>query len=325
MKCTSRCLIIITLLALCLTGCGKKSFDMAYDPNYPVSTFRVVNVDNSSVGNSFAQNLCVTDMDVSNPNGQAIEDVGAAGLFCLDDSSVLYAKNIHERLYPASLTKILTAYVALKHGNLEDIVVASENAHIEDASAQKLPNGGLKEGDRMTLNQALHLLLLYSANDVAIMIAENVGGSVEGFCDLMNQEAVLLGATNSHFVNPNGLSDENHYSSAYDLYLIFQAVIQNETFREIIAMTSYSTVYMDKNGDSVSVEVNSTNQYISKNYSAPDNITVIGGKTGTTTAAGNCLILLCKDSAGKQYVSVILKATQRDYLYQKMNQLLSGI
>ena len=102
---------------------------------------------------------------------------------------------------------------------------------------------GLAEGDQLTLNQALHALLIKSANDAAVAIAEHIGGSVEGFADMMNEEAQAIGATNSHFVNPHGLNAENHYVTAYDMYLIFNEALKYDTVNEIISMTSYDTVY----------------------------------------------------------------------------------
>ncbi len=304
-----------------VTGCGKKNtYDMAYDPDYPVSSFRIVTNDRYAIGDSFASGLCVAAGDVD--GGASLSDIGAAGLFDLADAEVIYADNIHEKLYPASLTKVMTALVALKNANLDDMLVASENVEIDEYGAQVF---GLKPGDRMTMNQALHILLIYSANDVAVMIAEHVGGSVDGFVQMMNDEAAMLGATNTHFANPHGLSDNNHYTTAYDLYLIFQQAIQYEEFRQIIAMDTYTTVYTDADMSSREKTVKSTNLYFNNNYKAPNNINILGGKTGTTNAAGNCLILLAKDASGNQYISIIMRARERAALYGKMNDLLSKI
>ena len=121
----------------------------------------------------------------------------------------------------------------------------------------------------MTLNQALHALLIKSANDAAVAIAEHIGGSVEGFADMMNEEAQAIGATNSHFVNPHGLNAENHYVTAYDMYLIFNEALKYDTVNEIISMTSYDTVYTDKNGNEKTLSVKNTNQYLAGNVAAP--------------------------------------------------------
>ncbi len=156
-------------------------------------------------------------------------------------------------------------------------------------------------------------------------IAEHVGGSVENFAEMMNKEAAELGATNCHFVNPHGLHDENHYVTAYDLYLIFNEAMKYEKFSEIIMMDSYSTTYTDRNGNPKTFDFKTTNLFLQGEYTPPEQITVIGGKTGTTNAAGSCLILLSKDSSGNPYISVILHSSERAVLYEEMKGLLSEI
>ena len=177
----------------------------------------------------------------------------------------------------------------------------------------------------MTLDQALHILLMYSANDVAMLIAENIGGSIEGFVEMMNAEAVRLGATNTHFANPHGLTEENHYTTAYDLYLIFNEALKYEDMTQIMHMTTYDTVYTDGQGNSKELSVKTTNRYLRGDFSPPENVTVIGGKTGTTNAAGHCLILLTRDTSGNSYVSVILRDENSDDLYTDMTGLLRKI
>ena len=245
------------------------------------------------------------------------------GMDYLSDTEVLYSKNAHNRMNPASLTKVMTALVALEEStSLDQVLVASDTVKITESGAQLC---GLKKGDSMTLDQALRILLIYSANDVANLIAENIGGSVEGFVELMNQKAMSIGATNTNFANPHGLTDENHYTTPYDLYLIFNEAIKYERFTEIIQMTTYQTTYFDANGKEKKVDYKTTNRFLKGDFAPPPNVTVIGGKTGTTNAAGHCLILLSRDSGGAPYISVILRAEKNDYLYQQMIELLGKI
>ena len=138
----------------------------------------------------------------------------------------------------------------------------------------------------------------------------------------MNTEALELGATNCHFMNPNGLTQDDHYVTTYDLYLIFQEAMKYDLFNQIIQMTSYSTTYTDSRGAEKALEVQTTNLFLRGTYETPANITVIGGKTGTTNAAGHCLILLSRSSDGTPYISVIMKDTSRDVLYADMGKLL---
>lgn len=333
MKCTSREQFLnrkrkhLLVMASCfvlllLSGCrNAKPYQASYETQSDKSSFRLVNVSEEHVAYGFADNLCVTAADVSGKNVQ-IEDGSSAILCDLNGRKVLYAKNPHERLEPASLTKTLTALVALKYGNLDDIYTASSNVEITESGATLV---GLKAGDTMTLDQALHGLLMSSGNDAAILIAEGISGSVEEFCNLMNEEARRIGATNSHFVNPHGLTAEDHYVTAYDMYLIFKEAIQYDEFNQIINSTTYSTVYKNRDGEPKEMNCETTNLYLKGNYNPPENIKVIGGKTGTTMSARNCLVLYTRDNAGNPYVSVILKCSERGILYEEMTRLLSEI
>ena len=326
MKCTSRYMkrrlaAILTVAALCLTGCGSTGYDMAYELNSDVSSYQLMNISNQETATPFATDLCVASGNIT-PAGTDLSDVGAAALFDTKNLDTLYALNVNEQVHPASLTKVMTALVAMKYGSMDQMLTASQNVIITESGAQLC---GLKPGDQMTLDQALHILLLYSANDVAILIAEGVSGSVDEFVALMNEEAKALGATNCHFTNPNGLTEDGHYVTAYDLYLIFQEALKYDLFNEIIQMTSYSTVYADSSGNEKSIEMETTNLFLKGVYDMPANVTVIGGKTGTTNAAGHCLILLSRSSNGTPYISVIMKDTSREELYLDMSELLGTI
>lgn len=293
---------------------------MPYAADSKISSFSMINYEGSSdTVDSFASDICVTDADVNSGSIEISSGI-SAGIFDVYDKETLYSKNIHTQVYPASLTKIMTALVALKYSSPETILTASSNVKIKEYDAQVL---GLEVGDQMTLDQALHCLLIYSANDVANLVAENVGGSIDAFVEMMNQEAVRIGATNTHFVNANGLSDENHYTTAYDLYLIMNEACQYELFNEIISMPSYQTVYYNGAGNEKSVDIKSTNLYLLGNQTSPAGITVIGGKTGTTNAAGHCLILLSRDIKSKPYYSIVMKTDSKENLYKYMNSLLS--
>ena len=305
-----------------ITGCSQKEYSLSYDMNIESPAFSVASHAQRNTLDAFASGLCVTVDDVVQGTDVDMTQATAAGLFDLKTGKVKYAKNVHNKLAPASLTKVLTALCALKYGNLDDILTATENVYINESGAVKL---GLQAGDTMTMDQALHCLMLKSANDVAILIAEHVGGSVEGFSDMMNSMANSLGATNSHFSNPNGLTDPNHYTTVYDLYLICNEAVKYDKFIEIIHTASYNSVYHDKNGKEKEFSLSTTNAYLKGEAFAPDNVTVIGGKTGTTNAAGSCLILYSRDQSGNPYISVILQSSDRTELYREMTDLLGEI
>lgn len=326
MRCTNKRLrgsAVLTALCLFLTGCGSTAYDMAYDPDPQVSSFHILpGGTGGEKADSFASGLCVVTDNIMDDEAVDMSAATAAVLLDLNNKEVLYAKNAHERLYPASLTKVMTALVALKNGSLEQVLTATDTVNITESGAQLC---GVRSGDTMTLDQALHILLMYSANDVAMMIAENIGGTVDNFIQMMNDEALRLGATNTHFMNPHGLSDDNHYTTAYDLYLIFNEAIKYEAFNEIIHMTSYQTVYYNAAGENKNLSFETSNLFLRGNYQAPANVMVIGGKTGTTNAAGHCLVLLSRDVNGAPYISVILRSEARDILYTQMTDLLDEI
>lgn len=308
-------------------GCGQKVVvENAYDV-YETTKLYGLNItpsdDNSTAtGDFFAKDLCVAgseDLLSANVTDSLSE---AAGLFDVSGKTVKFGKNIHEKLYPASTTKILTSYVALKHGDLSaKATVTAEELQLEEGSS----TCGLSVGDTISLEQLLYGLMLCSGNDAANVIADLVSGSTEDFAKLMNEEANALGATNSHFINPHGLHDENHYTTVYDMYLIFQAAIKDEQFLKVIGASSYTAEYTNAGGETITREWKNTNKYISGEETTPEGIQVVGGKTGTTNAAGNCLVLLSSKNDGNSYISIVYKADSRENLYVEMTELLKEI
>ena len=206
MKCTNKvrricfCMSLILCMSL-LTGCGNVAYTFPYDVNSSVSSFNVLAGTGAGRAEPFAADLCVVTEDQTGDGSVDMSQASAAVLFDVNNKKVLYSKNEHERLYPASLTKVMTALVALQNASPDTVLTATDSVKITESGAQLC---GLKAGDTMTLDQALHILLMYSANDAAMLIAENIGGSVDHFVEMMNEEAQRLGATNTSFANPHG-------------------------------------------------------------------------------------------------------------------------
>ncbi len=303
------------------TGCSNQAEEIAtydlYDTSY---SYGITNNGASSDVELFAKNLCVAgneDLGTSSVDSQV---ASGAGAFNIDEQTTVYAQSIHERLYPASTTKILTAYIACMNGNLDDYYTVSANA-VDQASDSSVIH--LKEGDVISLRDLLYGLMLRSGNDAAIAIAEGLCGDVDSFMDLMNSTALALGASNSHFVTPNGLHDENHYTTVYDMYLILNAAIQNPDFYKIFTATTYTANYTSGGSDKT-VDWSSTNQYFSGKVKTPSGFTILGGKTGTTGAAGYCLVLLSENEEHEKIVSIIFNADCKSNLYLLMNQVLSN-
>lgn len=272
-------------------------------------------------GQMFAQDLCVASGDVQLSGFEDDTSLHGAALFDLENESVVYGYNLYDRLYPASTTKVLTAYVALKYGNLEDQVTVSANATDFNWDESIC---GLQTGDTLSMYDLLCGLMLVSGNDAAAAIAEHISGSTEEFAELMNREAAALGATGTHFVNPHGLPDDNHYTTVYDLYLFFNACMKDERFVDIISMDSYTVELKGADGTVRTDEWEPTHFYASGEATAPEGIHIVGGKTGTTLKAGNCVILYEEASDGSPYISVIMGAETKPLLYEEMNRLLSA-
>ena len=272
----------------------------------------------SPFGKTFASDLCVLDGD-TNTDMLSISAL-SAGLFDLTDQRVFYAKDVFTQRSPASLTKIMTAYVALKYGNLDDIVSVTEVAlNIEYGSSVC----DIKVGDQLTLRQLIYGMMVASGNDAAMVIAEYVGGgSIAHFVQMMNEEAKAMGATRTHFMNPHGLTADNHYTCVYDLYLIFQTAMKDDTFMDIISRKNYYAEYKDVYGAAKAVTWETTNHYFTGQADLPETMIVYGGKTGTTEAAGACLAVLAKDMYGNPYLAVIMHSQDKDYLYTELNGLL---
>ena len=166
-------------------------------------------------------------------------------------------------------------------------------------------------------------MLVCSANDAALAVAQHVGGDVDTFVSLMNAEARRIGATHTHFTNPHGLTDEEHKTTPYDLYLILNEAVKYEEFRSIVNQVAYTATITDATGNAKEISVETTNLFLKGNYESPSDVVVLGGKTGTTAAAGSCLAIYARDNAGKYYITVILKADDREMSYLDTASLLT--
>ena len=218
-----------------------------------------------------------------------------------NSGKILYEKNAYEKRYPASTTKMMTALLTLENCNLTEVAEVSHEA------IASVPYGyidsKLQVGEKLTVEQLLHVLLIPSANDAAYVLGEHIAGSMESFCTMMNSRAVELGCKNTNFVNGSGIHNENHYSTAYDLSLIAREVIKHEQYLAISTKTSYTLPTTNKydKEDRTFTTTNSLLRTSSMYYYDGCN----GIKTGYTDAAGNCIVAGAKRN-GIQLIAVIL-------------------
>ena len=257
---------------------------------------------------------------------QLSEDPDAYALLAIqdDDNELLYQKNVHERLYPASLTKLMTAYVAYEKITdfSQEYTIPKEATILPDIYAKKC---GLKEGDIITLEELMHAALIPSANDAAKALAMAVSGTEEEFVKEMNEAAKKLGATQTHFSNCHGLHVDDHYTTLYDMYLIFHALLENEDFVSIVNKATHDLTYKDSLGNTISKAISSTNQYHTGAVETPSFFSVVGGKTGTTNQAGSCMMIYCQDLSGNGYILAVLNASDKTELYSNFQLLFESI
>ncbi len=216
---------------------------------------------------------------------------------------ILYEKNANMMMYPASTTKVLTAIIAIESCSLDEKVVASEAAVTSIKSGYT--NAKIQVGEELSIEDLLYALLLKSANEAANVLAERIGGTTENFANIMNAKAIELGCTSTHFVNSNGIHDENHYTSAADLAKITRYCMQNELFRHMVATQEYSLPATEQYPSSDRILKN-TNSLMNPEspYYYPY---VIGGKTGFTTQAKNCMIAM-SEKDGLELISIVFHA-----------------
>ena len=269
-----------------------------------------------------------TMTDAVVPAGYELNSSGFDNLYyalVIDETSqeIVAAKNPHKRMYPASMTKLMTAIVVcdqLEAGIIskDDVVTLDKNYYI---SVPGVGPSELTYGCSITVDNLMHGPLIESDNYYALILADYIAGDVESFCNMMNDRAASLGATNTHYMNPHGLDDPNHYSTAYDTYLIIKEANSHSYLAEIARFPEYSYIYHDSYGEVVEKEVSATNMFVSGRAALPSGYNIMVGKTGTTTGAGNCLSLYL-ESGNKEYFVVASSKVDRKDLYNSIVELI---
>ena len=224
----------------------------------------------------------------------------AAALVELNSDTLVYGMNLDEKVYPASLTKIMTCMLALEHGNLDDIVTVS-HAALQDLNAAG-SSAGLLEGEQLSLRELLYCVMISSANEACNVVAEYIAGDIPSFVALMNAQAAALGMTGTHFANAHGLHDENHYTTVRDLVTLARWAWQSEQFQEFSTQTSHTVPATNKSEERVLHTTNylTSGQTVGKYYYDKAR----GIKTGFTTPAGGCLISTA-ESGSLHFLSVV--------------------
>jgi D-alanyl-D-alanine carboxypeptidase len=228
---------------------------------------------------------------------------------------ILYEKNIDAQNYPASITKIMSALLAIENSSLSDVVTFSKEAVFDvDLDSSRI---GIDVGEQLTMQQCLYGMLLESANEVTYAVAEHVGGTVPEFVTMMNERAKSIGCLNTHFTNPHGLPDDDHYTSAYDMALITREAMKNETFRKIFGTRTYQIP--PTNLQSEIRYLRNHHRFILNQEYTYDG--AIGGKTGYTTKALYTLVSVAK-RGDLELICVIMRDDSFEHQYTDTQKLL---
>jgi D-alanyl-D-alanine carboxypeptidase len=245
------------------------------------------------------KSLPIQSNEIENwPQGPQISAEGAI-LMEANTGTILYAKNIDEKLYPASTTKILTSLVAIENASLDEMVTFSNEAvfSIEKGSS----NMGMDVGQSITMEQCLYGILVYSANEVCNAVGEHIAGSIDGYVEMMNQKAAELGCTNSHFVTTNGLHNENHYTTPRDLATIACAFFSNATLSKMAGTSYYNIPPTDTQPDNIDLWTHNSLTAGTYTYDG-----YIGGKTGYTSDSRQTLVS-CAERDGIKLICVVMR------------------
>lgn len=315
---------VIALVLACslvlLTGCGSRTYkaskqlDIGVLPNLPLY---------SDCG--MAQEYAVVGKD-EELNAANYSGVYAAMLLDNTTGEPVIAHNAHKRIYPASMTKLMTGLLvieSIEKGDisLDDMVTLNRKVTFDDWDAMA---SDLIGGCRVDVKNLLYGLMITSYNDCGVILAELIAGSESAFCDMMNEKAREIGATNTHFENCHGLHSDDHYTTAYDLYLILEEFSKHDLAYIIDSLPTYDFTYTDADGNEQVVTIEPTNEYLTGEMNLPDGYSIGSWKTGTTEEALNCLIMELKnESTGHEYVAIIAGADGKEALYSLMTSMIN--
>ena len=310
----------MTFVSTILFSC--KGARVNYDSSRLLSSLYVAN--DSTFADGTAKYIVV-------PNAleeQIVNNIGADGYFIASvnrfSSPFVKFHNPYKRLPMASLTKLMTALIVLKNCSdlNQEYYVSTDAVDLE----KDVSKANLKSGDKLKIIDLLYGLLVPSGNDAAMCLAENVFNNYDNFIIAMNNEAERLGAVNTHFANPHGLDSDYHFTTAYDLFLITRELMKYPVFKDITVSKEYKANIIQSDGTVRQETWITTNYFVTEELLMSSNVSLEGTKTGNTTNAGNCLVIVASDKkTNDKYISVVLNAKSKRNSYYNSNALLSAI
>lgn len=267
-----------------------------------------------------AKNLCVGE---SNTHLEGIEghEGEIAGLFDLQDKEILFSQNLHEKVSPGSINQLMVALTAYEELNMEDSVTIEQ----EDVVGRRLGrSSGLATGNVVTVQQLIHGVLVYSAQDACYALARIAAGDKDAFVEHMNQKAQEIGMTNTVFSNVTGAEDENQYTTVYDLYLLFHQLLEYPDLIHAMGLSSYTMNSTKSNGDVKQQILDTDNPYLTGNLSVPKGVTVLGGKY-MSTKTQYATALLVQNNYGDAFVLIVYRADSEETMNTRIREMLGKI
>ena len=314
----------VLILAVTLSGCAGEARDLSggmfYDAYVKEAVPGELPIGERIPG--MAEGVCLIP-DESAYDPSKIQG-GFAGLFSEGDLNTVYAKSAFEKMYPASMTKLMTALLVVEH--VPDLSVKTK---LTDPSIFELEDGAsvayLFPNGTYSISDLLYALFVPSGNDAANALAVHTAGSLPAFVEMMNERANELGMVNTHYMNAHGMHHKDHYTTVYDMYLLARECAKHEELLLYATAQSRTIVCTKEDGSPYEQSYRSGNSYLLGYTVPPTGVTIIGAKTGTTREAGNCLTLIVTGTAGTNYVAVLGKCNGYESLYTQMNTLLEMI
>ena len=267
----------------------------------------------------FAGDLITVEEDILPASCALPQEDCKAILFDLENAEPIVAHNVYQKVYPASLTKMMTAILALENTSMNEMITMEESDFDLEEGAQV---SSLEPGDKIQMDKLFHLLVIYSANDAAMAIARTIDGDEDAFVDRMNARAKELGMTGTFFTNPTGLHHEQMVTTPYDVYLMMRHAYSFQYYLNVSQMAEFTTEVTGENGMTRTVYHASTDEYLTKERTLPSGIRILASKTGTTDQAGSCLALVVQNEYGVPFVAIVMGAWTKDLLYGNMTALL---
>lgn len=314
-------IFILLITAIFITGTVKNNINDIYAAPADMDIYTDENLlADSAYIQTMTDAVVPADMDL---NSSGYDSMYFHLVIDETDKEVIAAKNPHMRMYPASMTKLMTAIIVceqLEAGIIskDDMLTLDRNYFID------VPGVGYSEltyGCSISIDNLMHGLLIESNNYYALILADYIAGDTESFCKMMNDKAYSIGATNTHYMNPHGLDNYEHYSTAYDTYLIIKEAASHPYITEIAKLPEYSYIYYDPYGYEVTADITATNMFVNGRATLPSGYSITAWKTGTTTGAGNCLSLYLEGN-GHKYVVVASSGIDRKDLYNSIVELI---